>query len=480
MTFLDNREFIEALLKTGDAIRIKQEVDWDVEIGAIARRARELAQPAPLFEKIRDYPGCRVFAVPLTTHRRVAVALGLPPDTSPKEMQVEYQRRIDHTIKPIVVSSGPCKENILKGDKVNLFSFPSPLLHEGDGGRYIGSWHLVINQDPHSGWTNWGMYRVMIFNRNTIGILLQASNDGGRIFYQKYASRKKPMPVAIAIGVDPLSSLIATIRIDGGLNEADYSGALHQNPVSLVKCETSDLLVPANSEIVLEGIVQPEVKIPEGPFGEFTGYRTGWGWREACYIQAITFRNNPILTISNPGVAGKGMTESPSIAREILVKDALQKRGIAVTDVYFPPESVGFILVVGIRRTKQGNAAAKVWNTVRSMGLTPDKIFVMDEDVDVFNMSDVLHAFATRCHPVRGISIQSRDTCSALTPYLTTKEREYFLGASVLFDCTWPADWSMENDIPPRITFDVEYSSKVKEKIIRNWSDYGFKDGKQS
>lgn len=475
MTFFDNRHFIEALIQSGDAITINQEIDWFIEVGAIARRARELSAPAPFFTRIKDYPDYRIFAVPLTTQRRVAIALGLSPDTSPRQLQEEYQRRMGTPVKPLVLSSGACKENIVKGNEVNLYSIPAPVLHEGDGGRYIGSWHLVINKDPDTGWTNWGMYRVMIYNKNTVSILLQPSNDGGRIFYQKYAPVRRPMPVAIAIGVDPLSSLISTIRIEAGLNEADYAGALHQNPVPLVKCETSDLLVPASSEIVLEGIVEPGTRIPEGPFGEFTGYRTSWGWREACHIKAITYRNKPVLTISNPGVAGTGITESPNIAREMAVKEALQKRGILVADVYFPSETVGFLLVVSIKRSKQANMPVRVWNTVRSLGFTPDKIIVTDEDVDAFNMSEVLHAFATRCHPSRNINIQARDTPSALTPYLTPREREYFMGASVLFDCTWPADWSREHDIPPKINFEEEYSKEVKEKIINDWHKYGYK-----
>jgi 4-hydroxy-3-polyprenylbenzoate decarboxylase len=165
MAFKDNRQFIAALEATGDAVRIEQEVDWDLEAGAIVRRTCELGGPAPLFEKIKDYPpGYRIFGASLASLRRWVVALGLNPGTSLKDIQAEYQRRVDHPIKPVMVKDAPCKHNIILGDKVDVFRFPAPMIHEGDGGRYIGTWHMIVAKDLDSDWTNWAMHRLMVVN----------------------------------------------------------------------------------------------------------------------------------------------------------------------------------------------------------------------------------------------------------------------------------------------------------------------------
>src|SRR3990172_8515769 len=113
MSFDDNRQFIETLEKTGDVVRVKQEVDWDLEVGAIVRRTNELKGPALLFEKLRDYsPDYRIFGGPLATYSRLAIALGLSPEVHPRELQAEYENRTDKTVNPVVVSKGPCQENI--------------------------------------------------------------------------------------------------------------------------------------------------------------------------------------------------------------------------------------------------------------------------------------------------------------------------------------------------------------------------------
>ncbi len=479
MAFKDNRQFLKALEKSGDAIRIKQEVDWDLEAGAICRRAWELGAPAPFFEKVKDYPaGFRLFGSPVVGQRRIAVAMGLSPDAPRQVLQTEYERRIQHPIKPVIVSTGPCQDNILTGDNVDLFRFPVPMIHEGNGGRYIGTWHLIIIRDPDSDWVNWGMYRVMVHNRNNVGIMLTMSNQGGRIFFMKYAARKKPMPIAIAIGADPVSSLVAAYIIKEGSNEVDYSGALSEQPVELVKCRTSDLLVPAHSEIVLEGEVWPGAAMPEGPFGEFTAYRTSCESRDVCRINAITYRNDPILTMVSVGGPGKGGEGSPTaLFYETELKKLLKEHGVPVTDVYIPPEATNFIVIVGVRRTTHSNMAVKVKHVVKSYRDTFDKIIVVDDDIDVFNLSDVVHALATRCHPERGVSIDKRDNPSSLTPYLTSEERRWGQGASILFDCTWPAQWAAHN-IPQKISFNEAYPDGVKEKVLNDWEKYGFPNNK--
>ena len=153
-------EFITKLEKEVEVQRIEEEVDWNLEAGAILRRSHEERLPAPFFEKIKGYPdNFKLCGGIMANHRRVAIAMDMDPNTYVKELQEEYLRRRQQPIKPVLVKDGPCKENIQIGDEVDLLKFPVPLIHDGDGGLYIATFHLNISKDPDSDWVNWGMYR---------------------------------------------------------------------------------------------------------------------------------------------------------------------------------------------------------------------------------------------------------------------------------------------------------------------------------
>lgn len=474
MAIKDNREFIEILEKTGDVVRIKQEVDWDLEVGAIARRTCEMNGPAPFFDKLKDYPeGYRIFAMPLATYRRVAIALGLDPDTSPRAIQAEYRNRIQHPIKPVVVNDAPCKEKIIQGEDVNLFQFPVPMVHEGDGGRYIGTWHGVVVKDPDSDWTNWGMYRLMTIDRRYMSGLCAPYSHQWRIIKSKYMPGEN-VPFAVFIGADPLCSLVSSGPF-GRRSEVDYAGALRKEPVELVKCETNDLLVPAHAEIILEGEIVPHARAEEGPFGEFTGYSSDPRSPKLLYkIHAITHRNNPILTMSCPGIPTCDSAIAQSLHLAVLFERLLTRHGIPYTGVWVPPQAETFIVVVGVK-TIYPNIATLINNIIASAQTVTNQVIVVDEDVDVFNLDQVLHALSTKCHPVRGIRVSDQQVMVlTLEPYLSPEERRTGRDARVVFDCTWPLDWPRETSVPRRISFNEAYPEAVKSKVEQNWHDYGF------
>lgn len=475
-TSKDLRQFISNLEKAGDLIRIKDEVDWDLEAGALSRRINETLAPAALLEKVRDYPEHQLLVSPLTTRRRLAAALGLEPEVSLDRMQSIYEERIAHPIKPVLVGGAPCKENIRTGRKVNLFDLPSPMVHGGDGGRYVGTWHLVITKDPESDWVNWGMYRTMVYNEKLMTISFHRANDGGKMLYQKYHPANKPMPVALAIGTDPVCSLIAATSFSVGKSEVDFAGALHGQPVELVKAETVDLPIPACSEIVIEGEVFPDEVLPSGPFGEHLGYRTEIRLQPVCRVKAITFRQKPVLTMSCPGIPNSEGDVGPGLAAALESKNLLKANGVPVSHVYFPPEGAMFTVVVSVKRGHGiTNIASQVKNVLCSRGRgRPEKFVVVDDDVNVFNLAEVFHAIATKCHPVRGMKINDREIASGLTPYLSSEERHSGSGATAIFDCTWPAKWSVTDNVPPRVSFKDDYPDVVKTEISKKWRKYGF------
>jgi 4-hydroxy-3-polyprenylbenzoate decarboxylase len=485
MTMRDVRDFLDLLERHGELQRIQEEVDWNLEMGAITRHCYDLGAPAVLFEKIKGYPkGYRALGAPLGASRklghslfaRTALALGLSANTPAKEIMESYLARKEKSIKPVLVEGGPCKENIVKGEDVDLLKFPAPLIHEGDGGRYIGTWHTVITKDPDSSWVNWGMYRLMIHDRNTLGCLFPQQQHIGQI-YQKYEAKNLPMPAAVAIGGQPVIPIVSCVMVPTFVSEVEIAGALQGEPIPLVKCETVDLEVPASAEIILEGEVLPHERRLEGPFGEYMGYEAGKSSPKPVFrVNAITYRNNPILPFSNMGMpVHEGQTVT-ALIKGAEVYCELKKLGLPIQGVYYPPFGVGHLAVISTE-TPFINFAKRVAHAVWATkpGLFTYYIVVVDADVDPTNMDEVVHAIATKCHPVNGIhQVPHIPGFPVLLPFLPPKERLLGDAAGVIFDCTWPKDWPQES-IPVKATLENLWPKEIQEKILGKWEKYGFK-----
>ncbi len=475
MPFKDLREFIARLEKEGEAKRIEEEVDWDLEAGAMLRKCHELGLPAPYFQKIKGYPqGYRLFGGPLSKFSRMAIAMDMDPSTTQKELMEEYLSRKQQPIKPVLVNDGPCKENIHIGDEVDLLEFPVPMLHEGDGGRYIGTFHLTITKDLDSDWVNWGMYRLMLHNKNTLGIMTSPHNHLGLIYNQHYEPRNQPMDVAIAIGVEPISTFCAASPLPYGVSEVDVVGGIRGEPIELVKCETVDLMVPATAEIIIEGEIRPHERMDEGPFGEFTGYMVSpKESRPVIHVNAVTHRNHPVLTMSCVGVPVDD-NAIISITKGAECLEAFRTRGIPVTGVCVFPETSNFLAVVAVKSPYPRVAediAHVIWGS--RVGHNTPYIIIVDDDVDPFNMPQVLHALVTKCHPARGIVKLEESPVIRLVPFLSRQERQNRLGAKVYFDCTWPQEWD-SCDVPSRVSFADSYPLDIQRKALDKLRKYGY------
>ena len=474
MAVSDLRGFIAALERSGDLVRIKREVNWDMEVGAISRRAYEKAGPALLFEKIKDYPpGYSILNGPVGTWRRVAVALGLPPETSVRQLYAAYEEKHERKLSPVTIDSAPCQENLMAGPEVDVYQLPAPMVHDGDGGRYIGTWDIIVTRDPDTGWTNWGMYRFMIHTKNMLTGWPQATSQLAIMMKSKYLPRKQAMPVAVVIGCEPLCHMVATDPYKPGENEVEYAGGLRGEPVKLVRCKTQNLLVPADAEIVIEGEVLPDRIALEGPFGEYPGYRSGtMGEGVLVQITGITHRKNPILTLSTLGVPPDDSSIAASLTAAIAMKRGLRRRGIPVKDVYVPPEGVTHLIVVSVERGGS-RVARQVLDFFTARRVMVSKVIVVDRDVDAFDMNQVLHAFATKCHPGRGIALEHYEgRGNALTPCYSAEERRRLKGTSAVFDATWPEDWE-EEGVPIKSSFETTYPDWLKEKVLAHWESDG-------
>jgi 4-hydroxy-3-polyprenylbenzoate decarboxylase len=455
----DMRSFLDAIRASGDLVTVDAEVDWDQELSGLGRLSCERQGPAFMFNTIKDYaPDWRITTNPIATWRR--------------DLYAVYAEREQRSVPPVRVGDAPCKEVVITGDAIDLFDLPTPMVHEGDGGRYLGTWDLVVSQDADSGWVNWGMYRFMIHNETVLTGYPRPTSHLGKMLLDGYVPKGKPMPIAIVIGADVPSHLAAaaTFRLQG--DEAELAGALGERPVELVKCETSDLLVPASAEIVIEAEVLPDRIAQEGPYGEYPGYRSGeMGDALAARVTAITHRKAPILSLDTTGFMDSSATTT-SISGAIAIKRRLEKHGIPVHEVYVPPEGGVHLTIVSVRRGG-AEVARKIVEVLTSRRALMSKIIVVDDDVDVFNISAVLHAFATKCHPDRGTHIHRyAGRANALTPAYSQQERAERQGASVAFDVTWPPEWP-SGVTPVRATLDSMYSPEVQRRVHERWKALG-------
>ncbi len=472
MAHKDVREFADALLASKEMVLVEDEVDWDQELAGIGRLSCEKDGPAFMFNNVKDYAGWRVMANPVTGWRRFAVALGLPAETPLRELYRVYGEREQNPIPPILVNESPCKEVIWPEEKLDLFDLPVPMVHDGDGGRYLGTWDLVVSKDRDTSWVNWGMYRFMIHNEQLLTGYPRPNSHLGKMLLDGYVPHGETMPIAIVIGADLPSHLSSTATFLLGGDEVELAGGLGEKAVELIKCETNDLYVPATSEIVIEAEVLPNGIAQEGPYGEYPGYRSGEMGNALCArVTAITHRKDPILTVDTTGFMDSSAVTT-SISGAIAIKRRLERHGVPVVDAYIPPESGVHMAIVSV--SKGGPEVAKnVVEILTARRALISKVIVVDDDVDVFNMAAVTHAFSTKCHADRGIHIHRYEgRANALTPAYSHEERVNQEGASVALDATWPPDWPKDKT-HIRASLDYMYSQEVLDKVFARWKKLG-------
>src|SRR3989337_406715 len=255
-------------------VRGVEGASWQEEIGMAAELLNH-SDPAPavLFDKITGYPQGHRLLVNFFGGRRKSMTLGLPSELNNFQLSEAFTKAFQASM-PIpyeFVDDGPILENIQMGDDVNVLSFPTPLWHELDGGRYIGTGCFNITQDPDEGWVNLGTYRVMVHDEKSVGFYISPGKHG-RIHRDKYMARKEPMPAAIGLGGDPLLFLMSCTALPYRISAYDIAGRLRGKPYQVIKGKVTGLPIPANAEIVLEGFVDPAQRKTQGPFGELTGH----------------------------------------------------------------------------------------------------------------------------------------------------------------------------------------------------------------
>lgn len=220
----------------------------------------------------------------------------------------------------------------------------------------------------------------------------------------------------------------------------------------------------------------PESVGLEGPYGKYPGYRTGEMGNGVLFrAKAITHRRDPILTIDATGYKDDSSTIT-ALSGALAIKRRLERHGLPVVDVCIPPEGAVHMAVISVRyRGKE--IARQILEVLTSRRALLSKIFLVEPDIDIFDLGQVLHAFSTKCHPAHGIhTAHYEGRANTLTPCYSQGERSLQEGATVLFDCTWPGEWSREWEVPVKATFDTIFPESVRAKVLERWRSYGFKN----
>jgi 4-hydroxy-3-polyprenylbenzoate decarboxylase len=489
------REYIEALRELGEVQPIAREVDWNLEMGAIIRRVYETGSPAPLFENVAGTPkGFQAFGAPAGLsfrHRsalvRVAVSLGLPPEATGRDIvEAMAAARTRAAVPPRIVANGPCKENKWFGDEIDITRFPSPIPHDGDGGRYINTYGIIVARTPDSAWTSWSIARIMVVDRTRMTGIVHPLQHVGMV-HAAWKAIGKPMPFALALGVPPAAAFVGGMPLPAKISEVEYLGAYMEQAMEVVRCESVDLEVPATSEIVIEGYLSDSEVSPEGPMGEYAGYLfKGEPRNQPTYnVTAVTFRDNPVLPVV---VAGEPVEEDHTAwgipaAAEVLHE--LRTAGLPVTTTWIPLETSIHWLVITVPRTWRESGLRTVDELIhrisevvfRSKASIPiPKVLLVNDDVDPTNLKELVWAYATRCHPGNGEVLFNKEVISPLVAFYTSSEKMVGTGTKAIYNCLPPEEWG--DRLPVRSSFAHAYPAELQKRVLENWSDYGYMERK--
>jgi len=472
--YRDFRGFIDEAKKVSDW-RLIEGADWNNEIGALIEATAELdVRPMLLFDKIKDYPaGFRLISLAFANYKRTALAYGISPNKSKLEVVRLLARKMKSgkSIAPAVTKTSPLMENVMGGDSVDLFKFPAPRFHHGDGGRYIGTGDCLINADPDSGFLNTGTYRMQLHEKNILGLWMSPGQHG-RLICAKYWQQGKSCPVVAAFGVDPLLFTLAHTKVAWGHSELDYAGGLMGRPLEIIRGPITGLPIPAGAEIALEGEIPPP-KIEtraEGPFGEWPGYYSGGtvGTGEAqpvIRVEAIYHRNDPILEEEAPLWTGAMKIDGNPTAG--ILWDQLEAAGIQnVVGVY---NHSPYMTVVAIQQKFAGHAkqAGLAAVSCAASARNGRYVVVVDEDIDPTNMKEVLWAMMTRVDPPTNIDIFDGAWSTPLDPRMPPEKRESrdHTNGRAIFYAVRPFHWKEKF---PKVS---RSSRELRETVIKKFRD---------
>ena len=483
MAYRNLQEFVKRLEAEGELLRIREPVSAELEITEITDRVVKAGGPALLFEKVKGSE------LPVLTNafgslRRMCLALGVEsleelsqeisdflqveaPDSLFKKLKLVPKLSRLKNMFPRMVKKAPCQEIVLRGDEVDLTRLPILKCWPKDGGPFI-TLPVVITKHPETGVRNAGMYRLQVFDRKTTGMHWH-THKGGAQHYRVAERLGKRLPVAVAIGPDPAVTYAATAPLPEDMDEFVFAGFLRGKPVELVRCLTVPLEVPAESQIVLEGYVEPGERRLEGPFGDHTGYYSLPDYYPVFHVTCMTMRREAIYPAT---IVGRPPQEDCYMAKatERLFLPLIKKTLPEIVDMNLPIEGVFHNLAfVSIDKRYPGHArkiACALWGLGQMM--FTKIIVIFDKEVNVQDLSECLWRLGNNVDPARDVFFVQGpvDALDDASPYP-------FYGSKMAIDATrkWPEE-GFGRDWPEVI----EMAPEIKERVDRMWKKLGVEE----
>jgi 4-hydroxy-3-polyprenylbenzoate decarboxylase len=486
MQFRDLREFLRSLESAGELKRVRAAVDPRLEITEICDRTLRRGGPALLFENPAG-SNIALLANLFGTERRVALAMGredasclreigellafLRQPDPPKGMRDAWEKlpvfRQVVNMAPRVVNDGDCEQNLLDGDEVDLGMLPIQTCWPDDAAPLV-TWPLVITRGPHKERQNLGIYRMQLIGRNRL-IMRWLSHRGGALDFQEWqrAFPGRPFPVAVALGADPATTLAAVTPIPDTLSEYAFAGLLRGSKTLLVNTRNSGLQVPANAEIVLEGVIHPDDHADEGPFGDHTGYYNEVERFPVFTVERMMFRDSPIYHSTYTGRPPDEPAVLGAALNEVFVP-ILQRQFPEIVDFYLPPEGCSYRLAVITMKKQYPGHAKRVmmaaWSFLRQFMYTKFLI-VTDDDINARDWKDVIWAITTRMDPARDTLVLENTPID----YLDFASPVSGLGGKIGFDATnkLPGETNRQWGRP------IVMEPAVRERVDAIWSTLG-------
>ncbi|MFG2479748.1 non-oxidative hydroxyarylic acid decarboxylases subunit C [Streptomyces fagopyri] len=406
MAYDDLRSFLEVLDKEGQLLRITEEVNPEPDIAAAANAAPRLgnAAPALYFDNISGFTDARIAMNVHGSWANHALALGLPKETGTKEQVEEFIRRwAEFPVRPEWREHPLWAENTRDGDDVDIFEvLPLIRLNDGDGGFYIDK-AAVVSKDPqdpeNSGKQNVGIYRIEVKGRRRLALQPVPVHDIAQ-HLRRAEEFGEDLPIAIAVGNDPVISIVASTPMRYDENEYELAGALRGAPAPIAAAPLTGLPVPWGSEVVIEGVIEGREREIEGPFGEFTGHYSGGRSMPVIRIDKISYRSHPVfehLYLGMPWTEIDYLMAANTCAPlyEQLTRDFPEVQAVNATYTH------GLVVIVSTKKRYGGFAKAvgmRVLTTPHGMGYAAT-VIVVDEDVDPFDLPQVMWALSTKMNP---------------------------------------------------------------------------------
>jgi len=480
MPYPSLREFIDDLERLGELKRVAVPVDPHLEITEIADRTVKSEGPGLVFENVAGST-MPVAINLLGSQRRMQLALGVEDYTAITDRISEIiqpdvpvgvmakLKKVPQLLQvagfvPRLVRAAPCQE-VIKTDAASLNDLPVLQCWPEDGGKYI-TLGLIVARHPETGVRNVGIYRMQVFDDRHAGMHIHPFHDGAAIL-RAYARRNEPMPVAVAIGTDPVLTYAASSPLPAAIDEFLFAGFLRSKAVELVKCRTVDLEVPATAEIVLEGRVYPDRLKLEGPFGDHTGFYSEAQEFPVFELSAITTRRDPIyqtIVVGCPPMEDTYMGWATERIFVPLVKTLLPE----IVDYHMPGFGVFHNwLVVSIKK-EYPHQARKVICALWGLGqmMLSKFIVVVDGDVNVHNQDEVMFHVAANVEP-------RRDTFMVDGPLDILDHASVVCGVGAKMGIDATRKFAQEGH-PREWPKKIEMSEEVKERVDRHWPEYGF------